>query len=392
MRSYSFGKPSGRKIGRIGDYTLYQKTLVEQKSEPVQDTIEECSTAFNFAYGPSAGGLMEPILFNIMTTGESIRCMSSDPMFKKRSLKVLGMSIEDAIPIVERVNGAFSASHSIAFLGAVEDAMEIEIGRHVLMGRIIEMELERIRNHLHAAARMCEAASFGVPYNTLFYLRERINRIIGEYSGHRFFYGINKVGAIGASFEGVSKSLENIRSEAKDTYNSLRESKIFVDRLQANGVVRDPQCLGPVARGSGYPYDARADSDTLPYAELGFSPVVEKEGNGDAMDRFIVRLEEIFQSIEIIRDAEEKFSGHQISKPDINKKGEGIGRIESPSGDIAYHVELDDGKIKKIDMLTPSKVNLPVFMKSTQGNVFTDFHFNWESFGIWISEMAVDFV
>lgn len=392
MRYYSYGKPSGRKIGKIGDYTLYPKTLAKQKPETIQDAVKESNTAFNFVYGPSTGGLIESTLFNILTTGESIRNMSSDHMFKKRNLKVLGKSVNDVIPLIERINGPFTASHSIAFLSAVEDAMEIEVDTNVLMGRIIEIEIERIRNHLHVIARICEAASFGVPYNTIFYLREKINRIIRKYTGHRFFHGINNVSTVDVNFKGISKSLENIESEAKEAYNQLCESKIFVDRLLNNGIVKNPECLGPVARGCGYSYDARTDSDTLPYVELGFSPVVEKEGNGDTMDRFLVRFEEIFKSIKIIRNAEKRLGTSQMNMSYRKGECEGMGRVESPSGDIAYLIELNEKKLTKICMLTPSKVNLPVFLESTQGNVFTDFHFNWESFGVWISEIAVDFV
>jgi Ni,Fe-hydrogenase III large subunit len=76
----------------------------------------------------------------------------------------------------------------------------------------------------------------------------------------------------------------------------------------------------------------------------------------------------------------------------MENEGEGLGRVESPSGDLTYLIKLNEGKINEISMLTPSKVNLPVFLNSTRGNVFTDFHFNWESFGIWISEIAVGFI
>ena len=111
------------------------------------------------------------------------------------------------------------------------------------------------------------------------------------------------------------------------------------------------------------------------------------------MNRFMVRFEEIFQSIEIIENAEKKMiQGHMKDINGNNGICEGIGRVESPSGDIAYLVEVENMKINNIDLLTSSKTNLPVFLKSTKGNVFTDFHFNWESFGIWISEIAVDFV
>lgn len=396
MKSYLYGPPSGRKIGDIGDYILYSKTLVKDQPTNKPYVIKESDTAFNFSYGPSMGGIIESTLFNVLTTGELIKGMTSDPMFKKRDLRVRGKSVEDALFVIERINGPFTASHSLAFLGAVEDAMELEIENQVLFTRMIELELERIRNHMHVAARICEAAAFGVPYNTLFYLREEINRVIGKYTGHRFFRGVNKPGKADINFTGVSDSLKNIGKEAEDTYHTLLNSKLFVDRLLNNGVVKDVECLGPVARGSGYVYDARTDSDTLPYDELNFKPILETMGLGDTMDRFMVRFEEIFQSLKIISELEKLLEKNPKTKENtprmIREKCEGLGRVESPSGDLAYLIILDEGNIKEINMLTPSKVNLPVFLKSTRDNVFTDFHFNWESFGIWISEIAVNFL
>lgn len=390
---YAYGEPSGRKIGPIGDYILYQNTLTRKQSEIIVNTPKETNTTFNFTYGPSTGGIIESILFNISTTGELIMETSSDPLFKKRELKVIGRSIDDALPLIERINGVFTASHSIAFLAAVEDALELELDEYTLMGRIIELELERIRNHLHVIARTCEAAAFGVPYNSLFYIREKINRIIQKYSGHRFLYSANKVNSIKIDFRGISESLKDLENEIKDTYDTLRESKLFVDRLMNNGIIKEPEeCLGPAARGCGYSYDARIDSDTLPYSELNFSPIIETEGNGDAMDRFIVRFEEILQSLEIIQDAEERLGKQEVKSFNyVEGEYEGVGRVESPSGDIAYLIKLKDDQINEINMLNSSKVNLPIFLKSTQDNVFTDFHFNWESFGIWVSEIAVEF-
>ncbi len=392
MKIYSYGKPIGRKIGTIGEYTLYEKTLVKDVEALSETENENGDTKFNFIYGPSAGGLTESVLFNISTTGESIKNMTSNPTFKMRNLKVLNKKIESALPIIERVNGPFSAAHAIAFLSAVEDAAGIRADKNTLMSRIIEIELERIRNHLHVVARMCEAAAFGVPYNSLFYLREMTNRTIDKYAGHRYFFGANGINEIRADFSGVTNTLSCIDREAKDVYNTLLESKIFVDRLQDNGKIITADCVGPVARASGLKFDARLDSQSLPYKELNFSPIVEEGIVGDAMSRFIIRFEEIFRSMELIRKAESQLGRHNKSGSSRSITGEGIGRIESPSGDVAYLVKLNAGKIKKISMLTPSAVNLPAFQKSAVNNVFTDFHFNWESFGIWISEIAVKFV
>ena len=57
--------------------------------------------------------------------------------------------------------------------------------------------------------------------------------------------------------------------------------------------------------------------------------------------------------------------------------------------DLFYYVKISDGRIDDIQMSSPSLLNIDAFRKSMAGNIFTDYHFNWESFGIWISELAV---
>jgi Ni,Fe-hydrogenase III large subunit len=331
------------------------------------------------------------VRFLVSTPGEVIDDISVHTEFKQRSLEMIGKSTEDAQLIIERINGFHSASHTIAFLLSIEDALGIIPDDRVQANRIIEIELERIRSHLYVLSRMVEPAGFGVPLGFLNSLKERVSRLIGKYTGHRFFFGVNGLNSVLVNFNGVHTDLLPVIDELKNVQESLVVSGIFVDRLQGNGKIRTEKSVGPVARSSGFGFDARMDSKSLPYANLGFRPVVSPEG--DAHSRFIQRINEIFQSIEIIEKMETyskidvRFSGKNKVSPDFN--GKGIARIESPAGDLTYLVEVDDGKVKKLNFLTPSEVNLPVFLESMKGGVFTDFHFNWESFGIWISELAV---
>ena len=80
------------------------------------------------------------------------------------------------------------------------------------------------------------------------------------------------------------------------------------------------------------------------------------------------------------------------NKYDLNKSGTGYARIESPQGDLFYHVDIKDGRINDILMVSPSYLNIKLFEKAMPGNIFTDFFFVWESFGIWISEKEVNFI
>ncbi len=394
MRYYRKGTPEGRLIGSIGEYDLYPSVLAPRMESLLPETSHHSSGEFSFSYGPSTGGLLESAHFLLLTPGEVIDGISIHTDFKLRTIEVTGKSIEDALLMIERINGFHSASHSIAFLLSVEDALGISADDSVQARRIIELEFERIRSHLHVLSRMIEPAGFGVPMNFVNFIKERVSRLIGKYTGHRFFFGVNGLNSVLADFEGLYGDLLPIVGELKELYDSLVVSRIFVDRLQGNGRTMDKNSTGPVARASGYSFDARLDSVSLPYSDQGFRPIVNF--NGDSYSRFVQRIEEISQSLELIEIMEKysKIGAKFVRERDgvSDNEGRGIARIESPSGDLTYLVEVENRVLSKVNILTPSEINLPRFLQSMKGGVFTDFHFNWESFGIWISELGVKIV
>ncbi len=342
---------------------------------------------FNFQYGPSTGGLMESVGITLTTPGELINSVAVDFSFKSRKLNLRGKSIRDALLTVERINGFHAASNSLAFLMSVEDALGMEVSEEVQKARILQLELERIRSHLEVIKRLCEPAGFGVPVNQLGYLREKISRIISRAAGHRFFFGANAPGYCSVSGSGINEKLREAGKEFQRIYAGLLESKIFLNRLQNNGLTRDNFLTGPAARASGLRYDSRIDSATLPYGDTPFYPVIREEK--DCFGRFNVRGEEILNSIDIIASLG---NIKETGKPSLQEgDGQGCARLESPQGDIFYYAGLNNGLIEDIWHVSPGTLNIRAFQESMKGNIFTDFHFNWESFGIWISEVGVVF-
>ncbi len=377
MRYYKYGDASGRLIGSAGDITLYEKTYNYNKIEYNEDK-EKKEFSFNFSYGPSAGGLIEPFRFDINTSGETINYINAYN-YKIRDIKITGRSIEDAIPYIERINGNFAASYIICFLSSVEDALDIEIPYEIKMYRIIEMELERIRNHLYVLARMCEPAGFNVPANMLMHIKEEFSRIIDKNFGHRYFFGVNQLKSIKLD---IYKKIEGYRNDINDIYINLLNSRLFTDRLQENGKIKDDYMTGPAARAAGYKYDSRYDFDIFFYKDVNYD--IKTDSAGDSMARFNVRFNEILNSMNIIESAEKNlgYSSYKIK----DGSGTGLTRLESPSGDVAFYVKINNGRIDNIAFHSPSETNLRSFIKSSTGIIFTDLHFNFESFGIWAAD------
>ncbi len=382
----SFNKKTGRYIGRYKNYDVYSNEIVRISEENKEDINKKLPGEITFNYGPSAGGLEESVNFNIITPGERINSVRVDSSFKRRNIKILNDSVDSALLKVERINGYHSASNSICFLLAVENALNIENGESNNK-RIIEIELERIRSNLHVIKCLAESAGFSIPEKQLSYLIEDVSRIISTVFKHRYFFGANYINDVNGNFNNLNESILKIKNEFMVIYQDLLTSKIFMDRLQENGTVRDMNSTGPAARASGYNYDARLDSSSLYYE----SYKIFTGSSGDVFSRFMVRSDEVFSSIELIENTEIK-ENESKNKYDLNKSGTGYARIESPQGDLFYHVDIKDGRINDILMVSPSYLNIKLFEKAMPGNIFTDFFFVWESFGIWISEKEVNFI
>jgi Ni,Fe-hydrogenase III large subunit len=383
MKYYKFGDKTGRYIGRTEKYDVYTSTITGIGKDE-DDHEERTQGEIYFNYGPSAGGLRESVNFQILTPGESIRDVIINSGFKRRNIRITGDSISDAMLKVERVNGFHSASHSIAYALAVEDALNVENG-DLNDARIVEIELERIRSNIDVIKGLCDSAGFAVPEKQLLLLREEVARIISSAFGHRYYFSVNGINSIDGDFSRIT--LNSVEKQFRSIYDGLLSSKIFLDRLQENGIVLNMASTGPAARAANLRYDARLDSKSLVYGE--YKTVMEK--GGDTFSRFLVRAEEVFESINIIEsyDIKKIYRRHLM---ELNGSGEGTARIESPAGDLFYYIKIKEGKLMDIQISTPSYLNMKNFKFALKnGNIFTDFFFVWESFGIWVSELEVRF-
>jgi len=388
MQYYKTARGNGRYIGQTRSYTIYSDSIdspVKVEKKPAD--IIPGELVFN--YGPSTGGMIESVRIALSTPGEMIRSVAVDPTYKLRRIKLAGLSLKDAFILVERINGYHSSSYQAAFLKAVEDALLTEQNTGLDEELILQMELERIRSHLNVLERLCEPAGFGVPYHQIAQMREEVTRMISSIFGHRYFFGVHNTPKPSVRIpSGIVTRTKDIETRFALLFESLQDSKIFVNRLQGNGKIEKVWLVGPAARAAGYKYDARIDSPSLDYGRYGFEPYIE-DGK-DAFARFLVRGNEIFSSFAIVNQIISNGRPDQANLMNIHGTGIGAARVESPQGDLFCYLSINNGSVERIEFCSPSVSNIIAFEQSMQGNIFTDFHFNWESFGIWISEAGVE--
>lgn len=351
---------------------------------------------FTFAYGPVTSGIPEAGGFRLVTYGE--RVIKVVPMinFKKRSVeqRVVGTDPENALLIVERSAGNFSASYSMCFATAVEDALGIEVPQQAKWTRAVAIELERIYNHLHVFSREAEAASQNVATFQTSALMEQVLRLNAKYFGHRYLFGINEIGGVRSDLSEKEKrnelfrSLRSITKEFSKIVEYFLSSRIFLDRLQNTAKLSREDALslgsvGPAARGSGLDWDDRVTFPIEPYNDI-FVDVATESGT-DTMARIMVRINETTASTTVLQELLDKMTSDGIKSRTLKEShlDFSLCRIESPSGDLVHAVQIGENrKIKKLHIRPPSLANWMPFAKSLEGNVFTDFQFAFESFGL----------
>jgi len=364
----------------------------EKYIEKAEKKVMEVNGIFRFRYGPLTGGLMESHAWDIYTNGERIIDLVPAIGYKRRDMPF--KEYQHAVMLSERIQGNFAISHAIALANGIEFLEGIEATEEAIKIRIIASELERIYNHLFLIVRELEAGSLTIAQYKFLTLYEKMLRLNGMLFGHRFMFGVvgvNKLVPMKLDKKSFLMKLEPILKEFKDLANALYNSNIMMDRLQIGYLTKEEAqylTTGPSARGSFLEVDDRCS-----YIENFVPAHGNQEFLGSALSRVNVRIEEVEQSIRLINgilNGEVSCNCNNMVKK-INDDT-AISRIESPSGDLAYVVKIDLEKheIKKVLIRGSSSLNILGFIKSiTKNSVFTDFHFDFESFGIMIGELDV---
>jgi Ni,Fe-hydrogenase III large subunit len=354
---------------------------------------------FTFPYGPISMGVPEAGRFDVRTYGERVLDLVPIGGFKSRRIReaVVGRPVADAALLIERMAGNFSASHVSAFLEAAESAEAREVPTVEWWVRGLAQELQRIYNHVHVIARIAEAASQNVGLAQTHALAEEVLRLQGAVFGHRWLFGALLPGGPARHLEAADRRRLSERfGELADEFERLwllfLESRTFVDRIQSTCPVARSEAIrwgavGPTLRASGVAWDDRLRIPVAPYHDL-FVPVPQETG-GDALARVATRAEEIRASFLVLEQMLDRWStagtGTEPAGAPV-APGRGIGRVEAPSGDLVYDVQVTAGKVAALQLRSPSQANWPVFAAGMRDAVFTDFHFAFESFGFAFAE------
>ena len=302
--------------------------------------------------GPFFPVLEEPSYWRMFVEGETVVGCDTRLFYNHRGIEKLGDSVltYNEIPyLAERICGICGFIHSTAYCQAVEKAAGIEVPRRARYIRTILLELERIHSHLLWLGIAGHILGFETVLMQTWRIREPVMWLCEEISGNRKTYGMNTVGGLRRDLPDAIKPklLETIAQVEKESI-AVRDAVVGDSTLHARtkgvGVLTNEWAkkictVGPPARASAVPIDARLDHPYAAYDEV--PPQISTEAAGDTWARVLVRVSELLESIRLVREALAALPEGPICaeiKEAIPPGRVGVSVVEAPRGEAVHFV------------------------------------------------------
>jgi len=358
---------------------------------------------------PSTHGVLHLILD---IQGEKIVHAEPDIGYLHRGTEKIAENLlyHQFVPYTDRLDYMAAMSNNLAYVQSVEKLLGIEITERAKYIRVAAAELSRIAGHLLAIGAW--ALDLGAMTILLYAVREReyVLDIFEMLCGSRMTLTYLRVGGVRYDFTDECKDACNRMQELFpariDEYETiLTGNRVWIQRNKGVGVLTAEQALdlglsGPALRASGVKWDIRKDEPYLVYDRLDFD--VPTGTNGDCFDRYLCRMEEIRQSLRIIKQAVRDMPDGPFNvdipeicpppKPDVYKnmealihhfkyvsqgfkvpQGEVYSSIESPKGELGVYIVSDGGeKPFRLKIRAPSFMNLQTVNAMSEGMYLAD--------------------
>ncbi|NLG99422.1 MAG: NADH-quinone oxidoreductase subunit D [Chloroflexi bacterium] len=292
------------------------------------------------------------------------------------------------MPFTDRLDYISSMSNNFGYALAVEKLMGIKPPERAEYIRVMMAELTRIVSHLISIGFL--GNDVGVFFTQVLYCleeRELILDIFEAVSGSRMMCNYFRFGGVARDLpEGVLDKVKDLvfnrlPRKIDDLDRYVTNNEIFKFRAQGVGVLTAEQAIqngasGPILRASGVPYDLRRAAPYSIYDRFEFDVCTQE--HGDTYDRYLVRLDEIRQSLRILQQVVRDIPDGpvQAGKPAYQVKvppGEAYGRVEGPKGELGYYV-VSQGKPNpyRYHVRAPSFINLTSLSDMCKGEKVAD--------------------
>ena len=317
------------------------------------------------------------------------------------------------VTIVDRMNDLSPLANEISWHHAVEKLLGIDLTPRCKYLRVILAEMMRLHDHLlNCGTSALDLGAF-TAFLYFFEQRELIYNIVEYASGQRFHTSYTRVG--GVMFDVNLDWVNQVRSFTKqfrkthdEVHKLLTRNRIFIDRTKGIGVLSKEDaisfsCTGPVARASGVVRDLRKDEPYLAYPDFDFKVICSQ--GGDCYARYLVRMQEMIESLQIIEQAIENIPGGPVNvdagsgvvlpaKPAVYRSIEGLiqhfevnmpnrgydvpheeiyAATEAPNGELGFYiVGQDSTRAYRARTRPPSYIHFAAFPHMIRGHMLSD--------------------
>jgi ech hydrogenase subunit E len=332
-------------------------------------------------FGPQHPVLPEPIVLDLILEDEKVVDAVPTIGYIHRGLEAMVDRVEytEMGFVAERICGICSFMHGMGYCVSLESIMNIEVPDRARYLRLIWAEISRIQSHLLWLGLGADAFGFENLFMHVWRMREEVLDIFEKTTGGRIIHSVNRIGGVKRDVDdselvAIVARLEELGKEFDKTVKVFATDPSIRHRLGGVGILtqadaRAVDAVGPMARASGIRTDTRLSGQNL-YDRLDFEPVVETAG--DCLARVVVRMREVRQSIDLVRQLVDKMpKGEGLPlevKPRGNPVGETFTRLEQPRGEVLYYVKANGTKyLERFRARTPTFANVPAMIQMVKG-------------------------
>ena len=350
---------------------------------------------FHIPVGPVHAGIIEPGHFNFAVAGEPILYLQLRMFYTHKGTEKLfeNIPIHRAVFLAESISGDSAFSHGTAFCEAVERAAGIEIPARAQWMRVILLELERIANHIADVGAIANDVGFVIANAHAGRMREMVLGLNEMLTGSRVLRGMVAIGGVRRDWQqaqlgAIESILAAVEREFSDLVLLLQASHSTRHRLERTGILRPEKAsklgiVGVAGRASGVNLDIRRDHPYEAYRHLSFNVPVYQEG--DVRHRMKVRIDEVGESIQIIRTAVSRLpeGPHRAPAQPIPPDRCALSAVEGWRGEIVHWVRTGEGNcLERCKVKDPSINNWPAIVEAVEGNIVADFPVINKSFNL----------
>jgi NADH-quinone oxidoreductase subunit C/D len=354
------------------DYPIAQRHVLKQPRERLLRTPEG-TEGLIINIGPSHPTMHGAFRVQALLDGETIRDAAAEIGYMHRNFEKMAeaRTYWQVIPYTDRLNYCSSFMNGHGWALAVEKLLGIQAPPRAEAVRVILSEFSRVMDHLVCISTNVVDLGAITPYFVMFRAREAVYELLEACCGARLTVSYVRIGGLAADVPEdfaarCRKALDSCLDVTRQADQLLTRNHVFVKRFRDVGVMSAEDALswgwtGPCLRGSGVAYDIRKDHPYSGYDQYDFD--VPVGSTGDCYDRYLVRMEEIRQSLRIVEQALARLPGGPVIVDDrtvaLPPKSEVYGNIESlmnhfklvydgilpPPGEVYGYTEAANGEL-----------------------------------------------